>query len=229
MTQLEMKKIVLQALESNDLDIVVSLARENRKAMSLLIRMAYDKETLVGWRAIKAVGRTAKELAKSDHEFLRITVRKLLWSLSDESGGIGWSAAELLGEIVSSDPERFADIIPLIAEVYDIEERTFRPGVVYALKRIAKVSPESVVKYQDVILRALVDSDAMTRVYALELVEILWATAFNKKYWPQEFQEKVKYTLKGLKDDAGVAWIYKKVAFIDVQVGEMAIKVANGM
>ena len=84
-----MRKIILQALESNDLDAVVSLAQKSRKALSLLVRMAYDKETLVGWRAIKAAGRIAKALAKIDHEFLRITIRKLLWSLSDESGGIG--------------------------------------------------------------------------------------------------------------------------------------------
>jgi hypothetical protein len=57
------------------------------------------------------------------------------WSLSDESGGIGWSAPELIGEIVCADPRRFADIVPLIADVYAIEEDVFRPGVLYAFSR----------------------------------------------------------------------------------------------
>src|SRR5512143_1934352 len=100
MTQLEMKKFIHHALDMNDMDAVVSLVQKNKKALSLLIRMAYDKETLVGWRAIQAVGRIANVLVKTEPEFLRIAVRRLLWSLSDESGGIGWASPELLGEIV---------------------------------------------------------------------------------------------------------------------------------
>jgi hypothetical protein len=229
MTQLEMKKIILQALESNDLDAVVSLAQKSRKAMSLLIRMAYHKETLVGWRAIKAVGRVAKELATIDHEFLRITVRKLLWSLSDESGGIGWSAPELLGEIVSSDPEGFADIIPLIAEVYDIEEQTFRPGVVYALTRIAEVSPELVVGYQKIIIKSLMDKNPVIRIYALELAEVLWPTVCRKNLWTKEFQEKARRVVHAMVNESGVAWVYINSSFFEAHVGEMSKKLTEIM
>jgi hypothetical protein len=229
MTQIEMRKIILQALESNDLDAVVSLAQKSRKALSLLVRMAYDKETLVGWRAIKAAGRIAKALAKIDHEFLRITIRKLLWSLSDESGGIGWSAPELLGEIVSSDPEGFADIIPLIAEVYDIEEQTFRPGVVYALTLIAENSPELTACYQKIIIKSLVDKNPMIRIYALELVEVLWSNVCRKNLWTKEFQEKVKRVVQSMENDREVAWVYKNNDFIDVQVGEMSKIVVDKM
>jgi len=224
MNQLETKKFIHHALEMNDLDAVVLLVQKSRKTLSLLIRMAYDKETLVGWRAIKAAGRVAKALANIDREFLRITIRKLLWSLSDESGGIGWSAPELLGEIVSSDPEGFSDIIPLIAEVYDIEEQTFRPGVVYALTRISEVSPERVACYQKIIIRSLVDKNPLMRVYALLLVEVLWTNACRTNIWSKEFTEKLKSVVKNLENDREVAWVYLNSAFIDVQVGEMSKK-----
>ena len=222
MTQLEMKKIILQALDSNDLDAVASLAQTSRNALSLLVRMAYDKETLVGWRAIKAVGHVAKVLAKSDHEFLRITARKLLWSLSDESGGIGWSAPELLGEIVSSDPAGFSDIIPLIAEVYDIEEQTFRPGVVYALTLIAAVSPELIAGYQKIIIKSLLDRNPLIRIYALDLVGILWPNVCQKNLWTKEYKENVKRVVIDMENDDKVAWVYINSAFIDTQVGEMS-------
>jgi hypothetical protein len=94
----------------------VALAQQGQKAVSPLVRFAYARDTLIGQRAIRAMGLVAKELVTSEPEILRDRVRKLLWSLNDESGGIGWSAPELLGEIVSADPDRFADIIPLIAE-----------------------------------------------------------------------------------------------------------------
>ena len=97
MTHPSLKKTIQYALEANDLNTVAALAKENRKALSLLVRPAYDKETLVGWRAISAVGLAARQLIKTDYEYLRETARKLLWSLSDESGGIGWAAPELLG------------------------------------------------------------------------------------------------------------------------------------
>ena len=223
MNQLEKKKFILHSLESNDLDAVVSLIRENRKALSLLIRMAYDKETLVGWRAIKTVGLVAQALVEIDSEFLRITIRKLLWSLSDESGGIGWAAPELLGEIVSSDPEGFADIIPLIAEVYDIEEETFRPGVVYALARVAKVSPELVANYQKVIIRSLVDKNPLIKIYALDLVGLLWPIACRKNIWSEEYQSKINSVVDNMRNDIGVAWIYQNNDFIETVVGEKAI------
>ena len=222
MNQLETKKFILHSLESNDLDAVVSFIQENRKALSLLIRMAYDKETLVGWRAIKAVGRVAKALGTTQNEFLRITMRKLLWSLSDESGGIGWAAPELLGEIVCSDPEGFADIVPLIAEVYDIEEQTFRPGVVYALARVAEVSPELIANYQKVIIRSLVDKNPLIKIYALDLVGLVWTTACRKNLWSKEYQAKINGVVNNMNNDNGVAWIYQNNAFIDMEVGEKA-------
>jgi hypothetical protein len=227
MTQLEKKKLILHSLEANDLDNVVSFVQKDRKTLSLLIRMAYDKETLVGWRSIKAVGRVAKKLVGTNHEFLRTTMRKLLWSLSDESGGIGWAAPELLGEIVSSDPEGFADIIPLIVEVYDIEEQTFRPGVMYGLGRIAEVSPELVANYQKEIIKSLVDTDPLIRIYTLELVEILWPVVIKKNLWSREYQKKLESVVNNLKDDLRVAWVYKNNAFIDMEVGNVASILAN--
>jgi hypothetical protein len=231
MIQLEMKKFIHQALEMNDLDAVVLLVQKNKKALSLLIRMAYDKETLVGWRAIKVVGRIAKTLVKTEHEFLRITVRKLLWSLSDESGSIGWAAPELLGEIVQSDPEGFADIIPLIAEVYNIEELTFRPGVMYALARVAEVSPEIITNYQKIIIRSLVDTNPLVRIYTLELVGLLWPVVCEKNLWSMDYKKKIGNVVNDKKNDKKVACIYHDNDFIDIEVGEysliLAIKMKN--
>ncbi len=220
-----LKKKIQDALESNDLDTVASLVNENRRALAILVRISYDKETLAGWRAIKAVGLAAKELVKTDFEFLREAVRKLLWSLSDESGGIGWSAPELLGEIVSADPKRFSDIIPLIAQVYEIEEEVFRPGVVYALARIAETAPERVAVYQKIILMSLAEKDPLINIYGLELIECVWQAAIQKNLWSPEYRSRVESIIGSIISKSGVAWIYKNYDFIGCQVGEKAIKV----
>lgn len=216
-----LKKNLLHALESDDLSAVAALAKGNRRILSELIRLAYDKETLAGWRAIKAIGLVAKELLKTDPEFLRETTRKLLWSLSDESGAIGWSAPEILGEIVSAHPERFRDIIPLIAEVYDIEEKVFRPGVVYALAQIAEVSPDIVVPYKDLAIKALSDDSPLVRVYGIELVAKL------KSRLSSEDVDFVNKMLQKLSSDRAEVWVYRKSDFINIQVRESLFQLIN--
>jgi hypothetical protein len=215
-----LKQLILHAIESNDLEAVVSLVKDNKRALAILVRISYDKETLAAWRAIKAVGLAAKALVKTDHEFLRETVRKLLWSLSDESGGIGWSAPELLGEIVSADPKRFSDIVPLIAQVYEVEEEVFRPGVVYALARIAETAPEQVAVYQKIAIMSLTEKDPLINIYGLELVERLWQTAIREKLWSLEYRKRVMSLIENISLNHEVAWIYKNDGFIGNEVGE---------
>lgn len=227
MTSLDRKKIIYNALEQNDLDSVVSLVQKNKRTLSQLVRFAYDKDTLVGWRAIKAIGHASRKLVKTDDEFLRITMRKLLWSLSDESGGIGWAAPEILGEIVRVDPAKFGDIIPLIAGVYEIEEKVFRPGVIYALASIAEVAPERVACFQEIVLMALVDADPLVRIYTLTLVENVWNVSLDKNLWSKEYSFKVLNIINSLKKDDGVAILYQNDGYYDIQVGEMAQKVLN--
>lgn len=211
-----LKQSIQHALDSNDLNAIVALAKEHRRVLALLIRSAYDKETLAGWRAIKAVGLVARELIKTDFEFLREAVRKLLWSLSDESGGIGWSAPEILGEIVSADPQRFADIIPLIARVYGIEEDVFRPGVVCALGRIAGVSPELVMSHRGIIFSALSGSDPLARVYAIKAIKNIW------KHETRNNRSIIKGLIKGLTSDRREVYIYYNDGFLRIEVGEEA-------
>jgi hypothetical protein len=211
-----LKNDILHLLESNDLAALIVLASDKPRVLSLLVRISYDKETLVGWRAIKAVGRIAHALVKTDCEYLRNTIRKLRWSLSDESGGIGWSAPELIGEIVCADPRCFADIVPLIAEVYTIEEDVFRPGVLYAFNRIAESAPDLIAPFSDIVNDALDDKDAMVRFYALETTEKL-------KSMPGFSM--ASDVIKRLKHDRSEVWVYQADNFINTTVGETASKI----
>ena len=215
-TQLELKQRLVQALESNDNETVRTLALQSRKMFSVLVRLAYDKTTLIGWRSIRATGHVASLYVKNNYDFLRDAIRKLLWSLSDESGGIGWSAPEILGEIVSADPGKMSDVIPLIADIFSMEERVFRPGVLYALKRIGETKPEAVVPFESLVMRGLLEQDPLSRIYALELVQIL-----KKKFSPGDFREIISL-LENLRRDKSVAWIYRNDSFNDLEVSEMA-------
>ncbi len=220
-TPLHPKHAVAAALESEDYERVLTLALQSRKILSILVRLAYEKETLVGWRAIKAIGKVASVFVTSNYDFLRETIRKLLWSLSDESGGIGWAAPEILGEIVSADPEKMGDIIPLIIEVYYIEEKVFRPGVLYALKRIAEADPGSITPYQDLVLDGLGDKEPLARLYALELVGLL-----NPYIFPEN-RERIRNSVESLSRDRSEVWIFRNGGFHGVVVSEYAMGIKN--
>lgn len=211
-----LKDAIRLALESNELDVAVSLAKSDRKALPVLVRLAFDKDTLAGRRAIKAMGLISRDLVRTDPEFLRETCRKLLWSLSDESGGIGWSAPELLGEIAAAEPNWFADIIPLIASVYDVEEDVFRPGVLYALGRIAEKAPELVLPHAELALKGLSERDPLARIFALDALKQLAGCLGTDM-----LAEACRLT-QALFTDTAEAWVYAGSDFSPVEVGSRA-------
>lgn len=220
---LVMKDELRKILESNELGAVVELALDNRRVLSHVVRLAYDKDTLLGWRAIKAVGLIAKKLVHQDAEFLREQVLRLLWSLNDESGGIGWAAPELIGEIIAAAPQIFKELIPPLTLAFDAEEATFRPGVVYALERIAEAAPDIAAVYQRIIISSLLDRAALTRVYGLMLIERLWHTAQKAGIWSPEYTSRIKHVIERLGTDKEGAWVYNGTNFDNVIVADYAI------
>lgn len=223
----DLKTTLKHLLEENDIASAGACVKQDRKAMTALIRLAYDKETLAGWRAILAVGRAARELANTDREFLRETCRKLLWSLSDESGGIGWSAPEMLGEIVSADPGRFADLVPLIAGVFDVEEDTFRAGAIYALRRIAEQEPRLVLPHRQQLAAALVGKDPRARIFSLQTIGLIWRAGCQEGAWIGKDREAIKDAVQTLLHDRSEAWIYQEFAFQSILVSDIARDIHN--
>jgi hypothetical protein len=214
----DLKLNIKTHLDRADLRAVVTLAREERQVLSQLVRLAYDKETLVGRRAIEAIGMIARDRSDADHPVFRELIRKLLWSLSDESGGIGWSAPEILGEIVSADTEHFHDIVPLIAQVFTIEERVFRAGVLYALWRIAQADPGASQAYLHLAIQGLYDPEPLVRVYGLMMLDAL------KGVLTPDQERAVRVHKDKLADDNAEVWLYESGAFQNHTVGEIAQK-----
>jgi len=222
-----LKREILHILQEKTPAALLGLDASERKMITILVRMAYDKETLVGWRAIKSIGLVASEMVRRDPEFLRETCRKLLWSFTDESGGIGWSAPEMLGEIVSSDPKRFQDVIPLIAAAYEVDEDVFRAGVLYALSRVAEHAPELAAPYQKIVVLSLADRDPLVKVRGIGLIRLLWPWVKSNGIWSREYCERVISSLGKLNSDRGEAWVYQGRDFASLQVGEEALKTLN--
>ncbi len=160
------KKDFLSILEKDDFDTIAIASLQNPNVFGWLIALSYDKESPVSWKAIKAMGYIAETYVKANNiEPLRNTIRKLLWSMTDESGGIGWRAAELIGEIVFAEPSLFEDIIPILWS--QREEESFLESVLRSMIRLSnkinitdyiEINPtelESLLKHENDEIKAL--------------------------------------------------------------------------
>lgn len=54
--------------------------------------------------AVRAFGILVPRMAEKDMEAARIVMRRFLWSLNEESGGIGWGAPEAMAAILGASP-----------------------------------------------------------------------------------------------------------------------------
>ncbi len=110
MSSRKIKQEVLTLLASADLDRIsreVQKYAEKDLVAPLFSALSRPEET-VRWHAISVFGQVVPRLADQDMEAARIVMRRLLWSLNDESGGIGWGAPEAMAEIMLHH-DRLAD------------------------------------------------------------------------------------------------------------------------
>ncbi len=120
-----------------------------RRVVSPLFSFLYDTDELIKWRAVTAMGAVVAHLAHEDLESARIVMRRLMWNLNDESGGIGWGSPEAMGEIMARHhrlAEEYACIlVSYINEAGNyLEHEMLQRGVLWGLGRLAYMRPELV-------------------------------------------------------------------------------------
>lgn len=54
------------------------------------------------WHGVSAFGVIVPKIAERDIESARVIMRRFLWCLNDESGGIGWGIPEAMGEVMAN-------------------------------------------------------------------------------------------------------------------------------
>ena len=66
--------------------------------INALFSFIQDGDPRVKWPAVRCFGAVVSRLADQDLESARVVMRRLMWSLNDESGGIGWGCPESMAE-----------------------------------------------------------------------------------------------------------------------------------
>lgn len=207
LTKQELTKL-LEEKKYNEL--IEKSARDLKGVYRKLIGLAYDKEDIVCWRAIEAIGLLSREAAKSDPESVRTLAQRLLWMMREESGNNPWSAPEMLGELVRNNPDRIPDIAPVILSFHD--ELILMRGVLRAAVRIAEIRPDLVAHAGTFIGLYFRHADPTVRFYAVTLAGKLGL----ERFMPD---------IEGLVSDKEVVKIYDSGEFVLTTPGVAAEKV----
>lgn len=202
-----LKKEIAALLEKKEYSALARLSLADKKIISILISLSYDKNDPISWRAMEAIGIAAKEISEPYPETVRNIAGRLLWMIRDESGGIGWSVPEILGEIVRNTPVLCADIAPIIASFH--EEIMLCPGVLWALGRMGRINDETVNYAVPIILSYLKSDDNTLRGYA--------ARALGEMGSEENSAE-----LEDLKQDTSRIRFYNDGELKEISVGELA-------
>lgn len=116
-----------------------------RRLINPLLSFLYNREPLVKWRAVTAIGQVTARLAARHREEARIIIRRLMWNLNDESGGIGWGSPEAMGEILARDGRLAGEYHAILCSYIIpggnyLEHEGLQPGALWGVGRMARSS-----------------------------------------------------------------------------------------
>ena len=211
-----LKRTLQNLLSQTDFDASLESIRQfpPKQVVSPLISFFYARDEQVKWRAIRAVGAVVCDLADQDMEAARVIMRRLMWNLNDESGGIGWGSPEAMGEIMARHQqlanEFSAILVSYIREDGNyIEHEMLQRGVLWGVGRLAHARPKLLEGVDSLLLPYLRAEDAILRGMAT------WASgAFGSK--------QTRHVLDNLIKDTASIKIFIGGRLIQRTVGELA-------
>ena len=118
----------------------------HRVFRTLLSALCSEDEE-IKWHAVTVTGILVADLAQRDMEGARRILRRMIWSLNEESGGIGWGIPEAMGEILArNEPlaREFASILVsyIQPEGNFLEFELLQRGVLWGIGRLGEIHPQ---------------------------------------------------------------------------------------
>jgi hypothetical protein len=152
------KAEVKELLEQKEYERLVDLCVIDRHAWQEVRFRLYDTNERIRWAAIEVTAKLMKRWWQlKQREKVRNFMRNLFWSMSDESGGIGWSSPQTIAETIVNIPDIF-DPYGCMMIAYSIEEPALLKGGLWGMGRLGKMLSDSVEFLQEKIL-AVFESD----------------------------------------------------------------------
>jgi hypothetical protein len=214
----KLRNETLELLRSDDFGSVLERVRgaSSRRMIRPLFSALYSADPLTKWRAVELLGVVVARLADEDMEISRDAMRRLMWSLNEDSGAIGWGAPEAMGEIMARHEglaREFAHV--LVSYMREdgnfLEYEPLQRGVMWGVGRLAQSRPE-LLRSMDAsrwLLSYLDSPDSHVRGLAARALGLLGS-------------ESTPNRLAALMDDGGTVAVYEGGTLSSTDVGALA-------
>ena len=177
-----LKRKTLELLKSADFDLALEELCQfpARQVINPLFSFLYNNDEQVRWRTVTVFGAVVAKLADEDMEAARIIMRRLMWNLNDESGGIGWGSPEAMGEILACHDglaKEYAKVLMSYAmeEGNYLEHEILQRGLLWGIGRLSQVRPELVKDAATYLIPYLKSTDDTVRGLAAWIMGLLRA------------------------------------------------------
>jgi hypothetical protein len=144
----QLKEMILQFLQTEDFGKGLSEIRQlpRRQAVNPLFSFLCSTDAIVKWRAVTAMGTVVSDLAATDPESARVIMRRFIWQLNDESGGIGWGCPESMAEAMAQNESLAAEFGRILISYIQpagnyLEHEALQQGVLWGVGRLAHTRP----------------------------------------------------------------------------------------
>jgi hypothetical protein len=210
----KIRKLLLQTDFESGLAEISGITARN--VINPLFSFLCSLDELLKWRAVTAMGQVVAGLADEDLESARVIMRRYMWNLNDESGGIGWGCPEAMGEIMARN-ENLAEEFGCILISYMrpdgnfLEHEALQRGVLWGLGRLAHARPRLFKDSVDYLHPYMQAGDPYLRGLAA------WASgALRSKH--------TEVLLSGLKEDSAKLRVFLDGQLLTCSVGDLAEK-----
>lgn len=146
MRKLKQKICELMSMDDEEKAMEELLGLPTAQSINPLFSFIQSTNEVIKWRAVRAMGKVVAQMAVANLESARVIMRRLMWSLNDESGGIGWGAPEAMGEIMAQDERLAGEYKKILLSYLDeegnyLEHEPLRQGALWALQRLDSAKP----------------------------------------------------------------------------------------
>lgn len=165
-----LKQKVLELLKAKDFCSSLEQLKQfpGKIVINPLLSFLLDLDELVKWRAVAALGVVVSLMAETDMEAARVIMRRLMWSLNDESGGIGWGAPEAMSEIMAKNDKIAQEYYTILISYLDedgnhLEYEALQKGLIWGVARLSTIRPDLMKPAAVYLYKYLDSNDASIR------------------------------------------------------------------
>jgi len=148
-----------------------------------LISLLYHPTPIVKWRSVTLIGALFEKYPSK--ESVRVIMRRFMWYLNEESGGVGWGIPEVFGEVLARNKWLVQEYGSILMH-YIIPGQTFldmealQTGSIWGIGRASQGFPQHFHEAKQYLAPYLTTNDSTQRAYALWALGQLGASLPHK-------------------------------------------------